>query len=81
MSRMNIENVVASTSLGQELDLNAIEEALDGAEYNPQQFPGLACHCSHSGGSSACTAMEARHTLLCFCACFLTDKMQNKNNS
>ncbi len=41
MSRMNIENVVASTSLGQELDLNAIEEALDGAEYNPQQFPGL----------------------------------------
>ena len=41
MGRMNIENVVASTSLGQELDLNAIEDALDGAEYNPQQFPGL----------------------------------------
>ncbi|MCQ2052560.1 MAG: TATA-box-binding protein [archaeon] len=36
-----IENVVASTSLGQELDLNAIEDALEGAEYNPQQFPGL----------------------------------------
>ena len=41
MGRMNIENVVASTSLGQELDLNAIEDALEGAEYNPQQFPGL----------------------------------------
>ena len=41
MAKMNIENVVASTYLGQELDLNAIEEALDGAEYNPQQFPGL----------------------------------------
>ena len=41
MAKMNIENVVASTSLGQELDLNAIEDALDGAEYNPQQFPGL----------------------------------------
>ena len=41
MGRMNIENVVASTSLGQDLDLNAIEDALDGAEYNPQQFPGL----------------------------------------
>ena len=41
MSKMNIENVVASTSLEQELDLNAIEDALDGAEYNPQQFPGL----------------------------------------
>ena len=41
MAKMNIENVVASTSLGQELDLNKIEESLDGAEYNPQQFPGL----------------------------------------
>ncbi|MDR0887797.1 MAG: TATA-box-binding protein [Candidatus Methanoplasma sp.] len=38
---MNIENVVASASFGQELDLNAIEAALEGAEYNPQQFPGL----------------------------------------
>ena len=41
MTKMKIENVVASTSLGQELDLNAIELALDGAEYNPKQFPGL----------------------------------------
>ncbi|MDD3397991.1 MAG: TATA-box-binding protein [Candidatus Methanomethylophilaceae archaeon] len=41
MAKMKIENVVASTSLGQELDLTAIELALDGAEYNPQQFPGL----------------------------------------
>ena len=41
MAKMNIENVVASTYLGQELDLNKIEDALDGAEYNPQQFPGL----------------------------------------
>ncbi len=41
MAKMKIENVVASSYLGQELDLNAIEDALDGAEYNPQQFPGL----------------------------------------
>ena len=41
MAKMKIENVVASTSLGQELDLPAIELALDGAEYNPAQFPGL----------------------------------------
>ena len=34
MSRMNIENVVASTSLGQDLDLNAIEDALEGARAN-----------------------------------------------
>ena len=35
MAKMNIENVVASTYLGQELDLNKIEDALEGAEYNP----------------------------------------------
>ena len=29
MAKMNIENVVASTSLGQELNLNAIEDALE----------------------------------------------------
>jgi transcription initiation factor TFIID TATA-box-binding protein len=38
---MEIQNVVASSSLGQELDLNQIEARLEGAEYNPQQFPGL----------------------------------------
>lgn len=41
MVKMNIENVVASASMERELDLNAIEEALDGATYNPKQFPGL----------------------------------------
>jgi transcription initiation factor TFIID TATA-box-binding protein len=41
LAKMKIENVVASSYLGQELDLNAIEDALEGAEYNPQQFPGL----------------------------------------
>ena len=33
------ENVVASTSIGEELDLQTI--ALDGAEYEPEDFPGL----------------------------------------
>ncbi len=33
--------MVASTSLGKELDLPAIALALDGAEYEPEQFPGL----------------------------------------
>lgn len=41
MAVIKIENVVASTSLGGELDLQAIARALDGAEYEPQQFPGL----------------------------------------
>jgi len=41
MAKIRIENVVASTSLGRELDLNAIALVLEGAEYNPERFPGL----------------------------------------
>ena len=41
MTRVRIENVVASTSLGAELDLQSIALALDGAEYEPDRFPGL----------------------------------------
>jgi transcription initiation factor TFIID TATA-box-binding protein len=41
MVRVRIENVVASTTLGDSLDLQAIAYALDGAEYEPAQFPGL----------------------------------------
>ncbi len=41
LTNMEIQNVVASSSLGTELDLQHILECLKGAEYNPQQFPGL----------------------------------------
>jgi transcription initiation factor TFIID TATA-box-binding protein len=41
MAKIKIENVVASTSLGAKLDLQAIALALGGAEYEPKQFPGL----------------------------------------
>jgi transcription initiation factor TFIID TATA-box-binding protein len=41
MAIIKIENVVASTSLGGKLDLEALALALDGAEYEPKQFPGL----------------------------------------
>jgi transcription initiation factor TFIID TATA-box-binding protein len=41
MTRIRIENVVASTSLGGEIDLPAIGLALPGSEYDPEQFPGL----------------------------------------
>src|SRR5438093_11683294 len=40
-AKIRIENVVASTSLGEELDLQASARALGGAEYEPEQFPGL----------------------------------------
>lgn len=39
--RVRIENVVASASLGVELDLRSIALTLDGAEYEPDRFPGL----------------------------------------
>jgi len=41
LAKIKIENVVASTSLGEELDLQAIALALTGSEYEPEQFPGL----------------------------------------
>jgi len=41
MATIKIENIVASTYLGGKLDLGAIALALDGAEYEPKQFPGL----------------------------------------
>ncbi len=43
MPKIKIENVVASCSLGTELDLQSIALALDNAEYEPEQFPGLVC--------------------------------------
>ncbi|MEM0083082.1 MAG: hypothetical protein QW102_01015, partial [Candidatus Nezhaarchaeales archaeon] len=39
--RYKIENVVASVTLNQTIDLNAIAGAIFKAEYNPDQFPGL----------------------------------------
>lgn len=38
---MNIQNVVASATLGQNLDLNSILRVLPSAEYRPESFPGL----------------------------------------
>ena len=39
--KISIENIVASTILAEKLDLNQVALALDGAEYEPEQFPGL----------------------------------------
>ncbi|RLF41754.1 MAG: TATA-box-binding protein [Thermoplasmata archaeon] len=36
-----VENIVASTSFADKLDLDAIAQALEEAEYEPEQFPGL----------------------------------------
>lgn len=41
ISTYTIENVVASASLGSELDLQLLAMSLDKAEYEPEKFPGL----------------------------------------
>jgi transcription initiation factor TFIID TATA-box-binding protein len=41
VTRIRIENVVASSSLADVLDLHSIALGLQGAEYVPDQFPGV----------------------------------------
>jgi transcription initiation factor TFIID TATA-box-binding protein len=38
---IKIENVVASTGIGIEIDLKQVTLGLEGADYNPKRFPGL----------------------------------------
>jgi transcription initiation factor TFIID TATA-box-binding protein len=38
---VNIENVVASATLNQKVDLNAVVKGYPSVEYRPEQFPGL----------------------------------------
>lgn len=38
---VKIQNVVATASLAQHIDLNTIKRAFESAEYNPKRFPGL----------------------------------------
>jgi transcription initiation factor TFIID TATA-box-binding protein len=40
VTKIRIENIVASTSLADELDLSSIVLTLEGCEYEPEQFPG-----------------------------------------
>ena len=40
-AQIRIENVVASASLNQRIDLNAVVKSYPGVEYRPEQFPGL----------------------------------------
>jgi transcription initiation factor TFIID TATA-box-binding protein len=37
---ITVENVVASSDVGQELALDPLDQDLAGAEYNPENFPG-----------------------------------------
>ena len=41
MPEITVENIVASTSFADKLDLDVIAQSLEEAEYEPEQFPGL----------------------------------------
>ena len=41
IASIRIENVVASATINQRIDLNAIVKGYPGVEYRPEQFPGL----------------------------------------
>jgi transcription initiation factor TFIID TATA-box-binding protein len=38
---INVQNIVASTTFAEKLDLDVIAQSLEQAEYEPEQFPGL----------------------------------------
>ena len=39
--RLEIQNVVASSGIGQEIDLESVAMDLRGADFDPEEFPGV----------------------------------------
>ncbi|MEJ5293547.1 MAG: TATA-box-binding protein [Candidatus Methanosuratincola sp.] len=64
---VRIENVVASVTMNQTIDLDAISGNVPGVEYNPEQFPGLVYRISKprtatlifSSGKMVCTGAKS----------------------
>jgi len=74
-SVITIQNIVASTTLAEDFDLDKIEAGLEGAEYNKTKFPGLvyriqnpkACFLIFTSGKVVCTgskSIEKAHTAM-----------------
>ena len=73
---ISVENVVASATLNQKVDLNAVVKGYPGVEYRPEQFPGLVFRLKRpktatlifSSGKMVCTGArsenEARRAVL-----------------
>ena len=77
--KITVQNIVASGSIGMDLNLNKLAMKLDNTEYEPEQFPGLvyklmeakATFLLFSNGKIVCTGtkskeqvMEAIHKLI-----------------
>jgi transcription initiation factor TFIID TATA-box-binding protein len=41
MIEIKVQNIVASTTFGEKIDLDVIAQSFEDAEYEPEQFPGL----------------------------------------
>ncbi|HIH74504.1 MAG TPA: TATA-box-binding protein [Methanosarcina sp.] len=62
-SMITVQNIVASTALAEDFDLDKIEAELEGAQYNKTKFPGLvyriqnpkACFLIFTTGKVVCT--------------------------
>lgn len=66
---INIQNIVASGSVGMDLNLNTLAMKLDNTEYEPEQFPGLvyklrdgrATFLLFSNGKVVCTGTKSEN--------------------
>jgi len=64
---INVQNIVASGSVGMDLNLNVLAMKLDNTEYEPEQFPGLvyklpaakATFLLFSNGKIVCTGTKS----------------------
>ena len=64
---INIQNVVATGTLNQKVDLNAVVKGYPGVEYRPEQFPGLVFRLKRpktatlifSSGKMVCTGAKS----------------------
>ena len=65
--KINIQNIVASGSVGMDLNLNVLAMKLENTEYEPEQFPGLvyklpqakATFLLFSNGKIVCTGTKS----------------------
>jgi transcription initiation factor TFIID TATA-box-binding protein len=66
MTDMNIENIVASTQIADELDIKQLADKIPASKYDPERFPGLILHIEKpktavllfSTGNAICTGAK-----------------------
>ena len=66
MTEINVQNIVASATFAEKLDLDMIAQSLEETEYEPEQFPGLVYQLSEpktatllfTSGKANCTGAK-----------------------